>query len=112
MQFTDKEVWQRLSTVIDPELHIDVVSLGLVYAIEAREVQGAAGVQPWVHIVFTLTTPGCPLAAAFDGMLRTALDGLPELDVVRDVTIELTFDPPWVPDMMTQEARAELGFDS
>lgn len=112
MQFSDKDVWQRLGTVIDPELHIDVVSLGLVYTIEAKEVQGAQGQQPWIHIIFTLTTPGCPLAATFDGMIRTALEGLPGLDTARDVTIELTFDPPWVPEMMTEEARAELGFDA
>lgn len=110
MQFTQKEVWQRLETVIDPELFIDVVSLGLVYSVEVRRNSGPNGPQPWVHIVFTLTTPGCPLAGAFDGMLRTALEGLPELDVVRDVTIELTFDPPWVIDMMTEKLPSRTGF--
>lgn len=99
--------------MLDPELGVDVVSLGLIYDISVSPVQSSDGsTRQVVHIVMTLTTPGCPLAGVFDQMLRDALRPLaPQLDVDEDVNIELTFDPPWVPDMMTEEARAELGFD-
>ena len=55
----------------------------------------------------TLTTPGCPLAPVIDEMVREALYGLVE-DTEQDVIVNLTFDPPWVPEMMTEEARLEL----
>jgi metal-sulfur cluster biosynthetic enzyme len=108
---TKEAIFARLKTVIDPELNVDVVSLGLVYDVTITTVQTPEGERPRVHILFTLTTPGCPLASVFDSMLRDALRDLPDLDADTDVAIELTFDPPWVPDMMTEEARAELGFD-
>ena len=56
----------------------------------------------------TLTTPGCPLAPVIDQMVRESLFGLVE-DPEENVAIDLTFDPPWVPDMMAEEARLELG---
>ena len=108
---TESQVMERLSKVLDPELHIDIVSMGLVYRVDVRDIQTSEGTKPWVHVLLTLTTPGCPLAGMFDTMIKDALEGLAGLDVQRDVTVELTFDPPWVPDMMTEEARAELGFD-
>ncbi|NCN51197.1 MAG: metal-sulfur cluster assembly factor [Candidatus Pacebacteria bacterium] len=108
---TEKDVMDCLTTVIDPELHIDIVSMGLVYGIDIRDIQTDTGTRPWIHVLLTLTTPGCPLAAMFDTMIKDALAGLPGVDVQKDITVELTFDPPWVPDMMTEEARAELGFD-
>lgn len=108
---TQDLVYDRLKQVIDPELSIDVVSLGLVYEVVIKEIQTEAGPAPFVHILFTLTTPGCPLAGVFDTMIKEALAGLPGLDVKKNVMVELTFDPPWVPEMINEEARAELGFD-
>lgn len=108
---TEAQVLKRLETVIDPELHIDIVSMGLVYGVDVKDIQTKEGTHPWVHVLLTLTTPGCPLAGMFDTMVKDSLVGLPGLDVRKNVTVELTFDPPWVPDMMTEEARAELGFD-
>jgi len=105
MEFTEADVYQKLSNVIDPELGINIVKLGLIYKVLLVPESGR------VKITMTLTTPGCPLAAVFDGMLRDSLFGLPGLDPDHDVDIELTFDPPWVPDMMDEEAKAELGFD-
>lgn len=104
---TKNDIYQRLDTVMDPELGISIVKLGLIYDVSLSQVQDRTK----VHILMTLTTPGCPLAAVFDGMLRDALFGLPDLDTDQDVSLELTFDPPWIPDMMDEEARAELGFD-
>lgn len=102
---------ERLATVMDPELGIDIVSLGLIYDVSMTPMQLSDGVRDKVHILLTLTTPGCPLAGVFDPMIRDSLRGIPNLDVDEDVFIELTFDPPWVVDMMSEEARAELGFD-
>jgi metal-sulfur cluster biosynthetic enzyme len=116
--FTALDVRQALQTVIDPELGIDIVRLGLIYDVTVTPeserkagVTGRVGTGPHVHILMTLTTPGCPLIATFDVMVRSSLAGLPNLDTEEGVEIELTFDPPWVPDMMEPEARAELGFD-
>lgn len=99
---SEDDVWQALKTVMDPELHIDIVSLGLVYKVMMQQKQ--------VHILMTLTTPGCPLAGMFDTMVKDALRTIEGIDVNQDVFVELTFDPPWMTDMMTDEAKAELGF--
>lgn len=101
MKLTEQTIRQALAKVIDPELQIDIVSLGLIYNVK---VEGGKK----VVIRMTLTTPGCPLAPVIDEMVRDALFGLVE-DTEQDVIIDLTFDPPWIPEMMTEEARLELG---
>jgi len=108
---TSEKIYDQLKTVIDPELNVDIVSLGLIYEVDVkpRSVEGIEA--PFVHILMTLTTPGCPLAGVFDPMVREALRAVEGLDVENNVWIELTFDPPWVPEMMSAESRAELGFD-
>ena len=88
---------------MDPELNVSIVDLGLIYKITIPKNK--------VHILMTLTTPGCPLAGMFDALVRNALLDIPGLRVKQDVEIELTFDPPWTTDMMTEEVRAELGMD-
>ncbi|HCR81547.1 MAG: dTDP-4-keto-l-rhamnose reductase [Candidatus Pacebacteria bacterium GW2011_GWA1_46_10] len=100
MKLTKQTVRQALAKVIDPELQIDIVSLGLIYNVK---IEG----KNKVVIRMTLTTPGCPLAPVIDEMVREALYGLVE-DTEQDVIVNLTFDPPWVPEMMTEEARLEL----
>ena len=100
----------QLTKVMDPELNIDIVSLGLVYDITVATVQKPEGERPQVHILLSLTTPGCPLSHVFEQRIKEALDGLEGLNAFKEVEVELTFDPPWLPDMMTEEARAELGF--
>ncbi len=111
MQPITKEIIRaNLSTILDPEIGIDIVSLGLIYTVEVVRVQTATGPVDRVHILMTLTTPGCPLATVIEDMIHRQLDGLEGLDGYRDVTIEITFDPPWVQDMMSDEAKAELGF--
>lgn len=96
---------------MDPELGVDIVSLGLVYDVTVAPIQTETGEVPFVHILLTLTTPGCPLAGMFETLIRDAFQHLPDFDPVRQVEVEITFDPPWVPDMMSPEAKAELGFD-
>lgn len=102
----EKLVWKALAQVLDPELAIDIVSLGLIYRVS---VDVSSISQQKVDILMTLTTPGCPLADSFDGLVRQSLSGIPDVDAEEDVTITLTFDPPWTADMMSDEAKAELG---
>lgn len=108
MNITESQIWDRLKTVIDPELKLDIVSLGLIYQVTVTPIQTKAGEEPFVHILLTLTTPGCPLSAVFEEKIKEALDSLTGLDAYKNAEIELTFDPPWIPDMMSEEARAEL----
>lgn len=106
---SEQAVYNRLKEVMDPELHVDIVSLGLVYDVTVRDVQHKDGVRPFIHVLLTLTTPGCPLAGMFDTMIKDSLVGLAGIeDVGQQVETELTFDPPWVPDMMSEEARAHV----
>jgi len=103
------EAYARLEHVIDPELGISVVKLGLIYTVDV-EPKADDPDHSTIRITMTLTTPGCPLAAVFDQMVKDALSGLPWLASDQDVSLILTFDPPWVPEMMDEEAKAELGF--
>ena len=93
-------VHRLLSTVIDPELGVNIVDLGLVYEI-AVDVAGT------VVIEMTLTTPGCPLGGFLDDQIRACLMQLPQ---VRDVRVELVWDPPWEPTAMSDTAKAQLGW--
>lgn len=96
---------QLRDKMIDPELGMNVVDLGLIYDIQRKVESGKLK----VRILMTLTTPGCPLAAVFTPLVRQALSGIPGLDSYKDVEIELTFDPPWHQGMMSERAKAELG---
>ena len=98
---TVDQIYAALKTVIDPELGVNVVALGLIYTVELRP-------ENQIYVKMTLTSPGCPLAGVFDPMLRSALHGL-VTDPESDIVIELTFDPPWTPDMMEESVRLELG---
>ncbi|MDY6770277.1 MAG: metal-sulfur cluster assembly factor [Candidatus Nanohaloarchaea archaeon] len=100
---TEDEVREQLREVIDPELGINIVDLGLVYEITPETEDGG------VHVLMTLTSPGCPLQGVFREEVTKHVS---ELDGVapEDVEVELTFDPPWNQDRMSEEARAELGF--
>jgi metal-sulfur cluster biosynthetic enzyme len=110
LPLTKEMVYQRLGSVMDPELNVDLVSLGLIYEVTVKDVQVKSGTEQRVHVLMTLTTPGSPLAGMFDQLIKEALV-FPGFDPQQQVTTELTFDPPWLPAMMTDEARAELGLD-
>ena len=87
-------------SVFDPEIPVNIFDLGLVYTIEIAE-DGA------VNVIMTLTAPGCPVAGEMPGWLADAIEPLPG---VKSVDVELTWEPPWGMDMMSDEARLELGF--
>jgi metal-sulfur cluster biosynthetic enzyme len=94
---SEERVISALSEVLDPELGIDVVSLGLVY--ELHLIGDAITVQ------MTLTTPGCPLHDTIERDVRRRLE---RLDGVRSVDVQMVWDPPWHPSRMTDAARAHL----
>lgn len=101
-----EDIYQQLRTVMDPELNINIVDLGLVYHVDIRE----ENAKTKVKIVMTLTTPGCPLGTTIIRMIRDSLAIYPFLNPERDVMVEIVFDPPWTQEMMSDEAKAELGF--
>jgi len=101
----DTRVIQALRQVIDPELGVNIVDLGLVYGGECFiDETGVEGVK----VEMTLTTPGCPLGGYFVEKVAETLAG--NLGVEADrVEVKFVWDPPWIPDMMTEESKAELG---
>ncbi|HSP73948.1 MAG TPA: metal-sulfur cluster assembly factor [Gaiellaceae bacterium] len=99
MFFTDEAAVRRaLSTVEDPELGLDIVSLGLVYRVECDSGR--------VRVVYSLTSMGCPLGPMIDQEIRLVLS---RVDGVESVETELVFDPPWSPEKMSDDARFLLG---
>ncbi len=96
---TKEEVLELLRTVEDPELGMDVVDLGLVYEVA---VEG-----PKVKVLYSLTSMGCPAGPLIAGDMERAAR---EAEGVEEVELELTFDPPWTPDKMSDDAKFILGF--
>lgn len=94
-----RNVLESLRAVIDPELGLDIVSLGMVYVVSV-----VGGV---VNIEMTLTTPGCPLHASIEADVKHVLGQVPGVD---EVSVELVWDPPWTPDAMSDSAKSALGF--
>ena len=97
MGVTQKQVEEKLKEVLDPEIGISILDLGLVYEIK---IDGDD-----VSILMTLTTPGCPMAAMFD---QEVIRKVKEIKNVKKVKVEITFDPPWTPEKMTKEAKKKL----
>ena len=94
-------ITKALKTILDPELFISIVDLGLVYAI----VSGKDGA---VKITMTLTTIGCPLFQTIENEVKEKVSAIPD---VKAVDVELTFDPPWDPSRLSKKAKAELGME-
>jgi metal-sulfur cluster biosynthetic enzyme len=93
------DVWEALENVIDPELGLDFVSLGLVYDVE---VEGAD-----VHITFTLTSPGCPIGPQVSEQMKEYVS---EVEGVEKVLPKMVFSPPWSPEKMSEDAKFALGY--
>jgi metal-sulfur cluster biosynthetic enzyme len=96
---TVEEVTEALTNVIDPELGLDFVELGLIYGVEA---EGGH-----VHVTFTLTSPGCPIGPQVSEQIEEFVG---ELDDVASVESTMVFSPPWSPEKMSEEAKFALGF--
>ena len=89
-----------LKTIYDPEIPVDIYELGLIYDVFVNEDQD-------VKVLMTLTTPNCPVA---DSLPQEVKDKVQSLNEVNEAEVELTFDPPWTRDLMSEEAKLELGF--
>ena len=95
-----EQIVQACRSVYDPEIPVNIFDLGLIYTIEI-------GPESDVRVVMTLTAPGCPVAGEMPGWVADAVE---PLQGVKTVDVQMTFDPPWGMEMMSDEARLELGF--
>ncbi len=93
------DVFDALSNVIDPELGLDFVELGLIYGVEIDEGK--------VDITFTLTTPACPIGPQVSEQMQEFVGDLPE---VTEVVTSMVFTPPWSPEKMSEDAKFALGY--
>ena len=95
-----EKIVNELKQVYDPEIPVDVYELGLIYVVFINEANE-------VKILMTLTSPNCPVA---ESLPKEVEDKVKSLDEVKDAEVEITFDPPWTKDLMSDEAKLELGF--
>jgi len=98
----EETILAALRQVIDPELRVNVVDLGLIYGVGLDEADGKTN----IHVMMTMTSPACPYAPELMEEVKQVLSALPQAG---NVTVQLTLSPPWTPDRMTEEARDELG---
>ena len=96
---TEQAILDALKHVVDPELGINIVDLGLVYGVE---LEGDT-----VHVTYTLTTMGCPIGPLIEAQMHQLVAGFPG---VENVEAEMVLRPPWTPEMMSDEAKAALGY--
>lgn len=106
MKLTDEQIAQigeavimALKTIYDPEIPVDIYELGLVYDVQISD-------DGDVKVIMTLTTPNCPVAESLPAEVK---EKVAEVEGVKSVDLELTFEPTWTKDMMSEEARFELG---
>ena len=95
---TQEAIYEALKTVYDPEIPVNVVDLGLIYDVQIKEGE--------IYVQMTLTFPGCGMGPFIAQQAEWALQ---DLDGVEDVQIEMVFDPPWTPELISEEAKAQLG---
>lgn len=94
------DIIAALKTVYDPEIPADIFELGLIYKIDIED-------DRMVKIVMTLTAPGCPVAGEMPGWVENAVGAM---EGVSGVEVEMTFDPPWTPERMSEEAQVAVGW--
>lgn len=95
-----EKIVRVLKSIYDPEIPVDIYELGLIYDVFVNEEKD-------VKILMTLTSPNCPVAESLPVEVEEKVKSIDELN---DVEVELTFDPPWSQDLMSEEAKLELGF--
>ncbi|HEX2493987.1 MAG TPA: metal-sulfur cluster assembly factor [Steroidobacter sp.] len=96
----EEDIREGLRSVLDPEVGLNVVDLGLVYGIETAADR--------VHVRMTMTTPSCPMGSMIVDEARRAIEAVAPL--VRDIEVELVWDPPWNPRMMSEHAKQHFGW--
>jgi len=95
-----EKIIRAIKTVHDPEIPVDVYELGLIYDIKILPINN-------IHILITLTSPSCPAAESIPKDIKDRVEMIKEIN---DVEVEITFDPPYTTDLMSEEAKLELGF--
>lgn len=96
----ENKIVEALKTIYDPEIPVDVYELGLIYEVKIDSESN-------VSIEMTLTSPNCPVA---ESLPKEVEDKVAKVDGVKSSKVEIVFDPPWDKDMMSEEAKLELGF--
>jgi probable FeS assembly SUF system protein SufT len=103
--FSERMVWDQLKTVYDPEIPVNIVDLGLIYSCDiADDEQGGKK----IDVAMSLTAPGCGMSDVLKADVEKKLARLPE---VKEVRVQVVFDPPWSPGRMSEAAKLQLGFD-
>ena len=97
-ELTTDAIYESIKTVFDPEIPVNVVDLGLIYDVQVTKGD--------VYVQMTLTFPGCGMGPFIAQQAEWAIQ---DIEGVEDVEIELVFDPPWSPDLISEEARSQLG---
>ena len=96
----NNKIIRAIKTVYDPEIPVDVYELGLIYEIDIKDNKD-------VQVLMTLTSPSCPAAESLPSDVKNRIEMIKEIN---DVDVEITFDPPYTSDLMSEEAKLELGF--
>ncbi len=94
----EEQIIEALKTIYDPEIPVNIYELGLIYKVDV-DAKGNA------HVLMTLTAPGCPVAGSMPGWVQQAVEQVPG---VESADVELAWEPPWTPDMMSMRAKLEL----
>ncbi len=103
--FAEDMVWDQLKTVYDPEIPVNIVDLGLIYDCTIADIETGGKT---IDIKMSMTAPGCGMGSVLKADVESKLARLPE---VKDVRVEVVFDPPWNPSRMSEAAKLKLGFD-
>ena len=96
----EQNIIEQIKGIYDPEIPVNIYELGMIYEIKIDDDMNA-------HILMTLTSPNCPVA---DSLPLEVKEKVKQVEGINDAEVEITFDPPWSQDMMSEEARLELGF--
>jgi len=99
IDFIEKEIIDMLKTIFDPEIPVNIYELGLIYETKVDEDFN-------VSVKMTLTTPACPVAESLPGEVKERIKRIQD---IKEVTVDLVWEPPWNQDMMTDEAKLQLG---
>ena len=103
--FSEQMVWDQLKTVYDPEIPVNIVDLGLVYSCVIAPLEQGGN---RIHIKMSMTAPGCGMGNVLKADVESRVSRLPS---VKEVDVEIVFDPPWHPGLMSDAAKLQLGFD-
>src|SRR5205823_7601370 len=103
--FSQQMVWDQLKTIYDPEIPVNIVDLGLIYSCEIKESENSG---KKIDVKMSMTAPGCGMGNVLKADVENKLSPLPE---VKEVNVQVVFDPPWHPGLMSEAAKLQLGFD-